>query len=114
MKYYVYIFSCVLCNIAANLLIKSGTYHAASPYLLGILSWRSLGGLGVFGASAVFYVLALKNGPLNLSQSIAILQYVGVLVGAHLLFGEIFSFVQVVGAIFLCLGVFLIVIGVQT
>lgn len=111
MKYYICIFSCVLCNITANLMMKAGSSHAASPYLLGLLSWRSFLGLGIFGASALFYLTALKFGSLSVSQSIVILQYVGVLIGARLLFGETFSSTQIAGCVLLCLGVLLIARG---
>lgn len=109
MKYYILMACVVLCNIAANLTLKSGAGMPPSPYLFYLLSWRAVFGVVLFGCSVFFYLTALRFGTLSASQSITLLQYIGVLLGAKLIFGENFSLTQLLGCFLLCCGVFLII-----
>jgi undecaprenyl phosphate-alpha-L-ara4N flippase subunit ArnE len=78
----------VLCTVAANLLLKLGSQDVPSPLLLGLLSWRTAGGLAAFGCAGLFYAAALRFLPLNVAQSYAAVQFVAVILAAKLVLGE--------------------------
>jgi multidrug transporter EmrE-like cation transporter len=78
----------VLCTVAANLLMKLGSQDVPSPLLLGLLSWRTAGGLAAFGCAGLFYAAALRFLPLNVAQSYAAVQFVAVILAAKLVLGE--------------------------
>ena len=60
-------------NTSANLLLKVGANDKL--WLFGILGWRSLLGLTMFGLAVFAYAWALKFVPLSRAQYIAVLQY---------------------------------------
>ncbi len=78
----------IACTVAANLLMKVGSADEPSPVLLGIVSWRTMCGLAVFGCAALFYVRVLRLLPLNVAQSYAAAQFVAVILGSRLILGE--------------------------
>jgi undecaprenyl phosphate-alpha-L-ara4N flippase subunit ArnE len=76
------------CCVVANLLMKLGSGDPRPPLLLGLLSWRSVFGLGAFGLGGLCYAAALRFLPLNLAQSYAAAQFVAVIVASRLILGE--------------------------
>jgi drug/metabolite transporter (DMT)-like permease len=76
------------CCVVANLLMKLGSGDPRSPLFLGLLSWRSVFGLGAFGLGGLCYAAALRFLPLNLAQSYAAAQFVAVIVASRLILGE--------------------------
>lgn len=100
---------CVGGNTLANLVLKSGAAQSPTPWLLGLLSWRSFLGLAIFGAAGLVYAVALRNVTLGLAQSVLVLQYVAILFCSWLFFSEAFTFKQFVGCAFIILGMFLMI-----
>lgn len=96
-------------NVTANLLIKLGANQPASRALLGVVTWHTVLGVGCFGASLLFYAWVLRRIPLFAAQSIAVLQFVGVILGAALLFSEPIALRQWLGIGVILLGLLLVI-----
>jgi len=95
----------VVGNVAANIFIKLGADRAVSrPVWLGLLGWPTLVGIGLFGVSVLLYAWVLKHLPLYMAQSMAALQFVGVILAAALLFDEMISIRQWMGFALIVLG----------
>lgn len=96
-------------SIAANLLLKLGA--AAPPaerVLFGVLGWKSLAGLALFGCGGVLYATLLRAIPLNIAQSFIAAQFIGVVGAADLLLGEPIAPVRWAGIVLICLGIFVV------
>lgn len=79
----------IVCTIAANLMLKLGaTYAASRPELAAAMNWRVLVGLGSFGAAGLLYSVVLRWLPLNVAQSLAALQFVGVILASAWVLSE--------------------------
>lgn len=111
MKYYALLCGCLIFNVAAALLLKTGAGSPPSPLLLNLLSWRAFFGMFLYGLSALLYIQALKLGTLSLSQSIMAAQYMAILIAAHFLLGESLSLVQIGGCLLVGVGILLVVNG---
>ncbi|MCR5814721.1 MAG: EamA family transporter [Desulfovibrio sp.] len=109
-KHLLLMFFTVCCNVAANLFLKSGA-SVASPTPWGVVNLKTFCGLSLFGLGALFYIAALRIGSLSVSQAIVSLQYVGVLLGAYFLFNEHLSWFQLLGCLFVCLGMIMVTHG---
>lgn len=103
----------ICCTIAANLLLKTGAMIGATQGgIVALLNWRILLGLGSFGAAGLLYSLVLRWLPLNLAQSFAALQFIGVIVAAALVLSEPISRGQWFGITLITLGI--VAIGVTS
>jgi drug/metabolite transporter (DMT)-like permease len=95
----------VIGNVAANIFIKLGADRAAGRTLwFGLLGWPTLVGIGFFGVSVLLYAWVLKHLPLHLAQSMAALQFIGVILAAALFFDETISIWQWLGFALIVLG----------
>lgn len=83
------------------------------PFLLRSVftTWQLLLGLAAFGASAVFWLLALSSVPLSTAYPMVSLSYVFILTFSYLVLGERPSLTVWAGALFVMAGVSLIGIG---
>ena len=75
---------------------------------LGFFGWQTLLGIGFFASGVVFYGLALKLLPLYLAQAVVILQFVGVILAAAIIFGEVIEMRQWLGIAFIGIGLSLV------
>lgn len=94
-------------NITANIFIKLGA-DEESPRIFGILSLNVAIGITIFAVSFLFYAWSLRYMPLYLAQSIATLQFIGVILAAAFLFDETIAFHQWFGISLIALGIFII------
>lgn len=78
----------VVGNVTANLFMKLGSNQAAMPGSSGFLTVSTFIGIAIFGASVLLYAWVLKYLPLYLAQSMAALQFIGVIMTAAIFFGE--------------------------
>lgn len=107
--HWLYILPVVAINVCANLLLKIGAADTASPLLLHIMSWRSFSGLCFFGIGGVAYAWLLKFVPLSVAQAVLASQYIFTIFGAWALLHEKIDLVQLVGFIFVGVGIGLVV-----
>jgi undecaprenyl phosphate-alpha-L-ara4N flippase subunit ArnE len=94
-------------TVAANLLLKTGaTSTVGSGWsFLAILNWRSMLGLASFGCAGVIYAILLRWLPLNVAQSFAAIQFVGVIVASALVLSEPISRPQWIGILMIAAGI---------
>src|SRR5580704_7596662 len=70
-------------TVAANLMLKlDAGVTEAQRVLFGILGWKSMAGLALFGCGGVVYALLLRRVPLNVAVSFTAAQFVGVIIAA--------------------------------
>ena len=93
-------------TVAANLMLKLGAEVAETErFLFGVLGWKSLAGLALFGCSGVVYAFLLRQVPLNVAQSFTAAQFVGVIIAAALVLGEPISPTRWLGIVCICFGI---------
>jgi drug/metabolite transporter (DMT)-like permease len=96
-------------TVAANLMLKLGAdVPKTERFLFGMLGWKSVAGLALFGCGGVVYAFLLRQVPLNVAQSFTAAQFVGVIVAASLVLGEPISPARWLGIACICLGIFVV------
>ena len=99
----------ISCTVAANLMLKIGAMDPiGTRFLLGILGWKSLVGLFLFGLGGVIYSIVLRAVPLNVAQVFTATQFVGVIFAARLVLSEPISPLRWVGIICICCGIIMV------
>ncbi len=102
----------VVFSVLANLLLKLDTLSIAEDVkVFGLWGWRSVAGAASFGLALVFYSALLRLLPLNVAQSFAALQFVGVIVASRVVLGEDITALRLVGIATIVLGI--IVVGMS-
>jgi len=99
----------VICNVVANLLLKTGAGKTPSVFLAGLLSWQSFFGLCVFGMAGLLYAFALRYLPLSLAQLLTASQYPLVVFAALFFLGETLDRSQIIGFILITIGIVCII-----
>jgi hypothetical protein len=74
-------------TITANLMLKLGAGASEAERVFGLLGWKSVAGLALFGCGAIVYTFLLRRVPLNIAQVFTSAQFVGVIVAASLVLG---------------------------
>tara|TARA_R110002167_G_scaffold45545_5_gene136841 strand:+ start:1026 stop:1382 length:357 start_codon:yes stop_codon:yes gene_type:complete len=96
-------------NVGASIMMKIGaTAPAARRLLFGLAGWEALVGVGLFGLSAIAYTVALRYLPLNLAQSFAALQFVGVILAAAVILSEPISVTRWLGIALIAVGILIV------
>ena len=111
MKLFLLFPSMIACTVIANLLMKLGAGDAPSPWMLGILSWRTCAGLMAFASSAIFYSEILKVSSLNIAQSYAAVQFIAVVLASALWLGEPIPGLRWGGIALITIGIVVIAIS---
>jgi drug/metabolite transporter (DMT)-like permease len=101
-------------TVAANLMLKLGaSITDAQRVLFGILGWKSMAGLALFGCGGVVYAFLLRQVPLNVAVSFTAAQFVGVVIAASLVLGEPISPVRWLGVACISFGIVLVGLTAQ-
>jgi drug/metabolite transporter (DMT)-like permease len=101
-------------TVGANLMLKLGAgVTEAQRILFGILGWKSIAGLALFGCGGVVYAFLLRQVPLNVAVSFTAAQFVGVVIAASLVLGEPISPARWLGIACISLGIFLVGLTAQ-
>lgn len=102
---YLYLALAFLLNASGNILLKEGSAH---PISTG--NWQLILGLVLFGANALFYVLALKTLPLSIAYpTMVAMSFLIVLTYAYFRLGEGFGWLNILGYVLIIAGVVLAV-----
>lgn len=96
----------ILGGVAGQMLLKTGA--GAGSIMQQLMSLHTLGGLALYGGSAIFYIFALREIPVSVAFPSVSLSYAVVAVLGHFLFGEAFGWPQAVGIGLILCGVFLL------
>lgn len=103
------VFGASVIGSLAAVLLKAGADILHGP--LRHWALRIGGGIALFLASSVLYVMGLKAGSLTVLYPMVSLGYVWTLLWSRLFFGEPFNREKVVGLMLVLLGVFFIGLG---
>ena len=115
---FAFLFTGVLLNAAAQLLLKAGTN------VLGVITltrdnWAEtfcrmatqgyfITGIALYGASVIVWILGLSRVPVSIAYPMLSLGYVVNAIAAHYLFGESVTLARWLGIGFIILGVWLV------
>jgi drug/metabolite transporter (DMT)-like permease len=100
----------IFVTVTANLVLRTGALVPASERaIFGILGWKSLLGLALFGIAGLIYAVVLRWVPLNVAQAFTAAQYVGVVLAASFVLGEPISPLRWTGI--LCIGLGIVIVG---
>ena len=101
-------------TVIANLMLKLGAgVTEAQRVLFGLLGWKSMAGLALFGCGGIVYAFVLRQVPLNVAASFTAAQFVGVIIAASLVLGEPISFARWLGIACISLGIVLVGLTAQ-
>ena len=103
----------VFMNVIASFLLKSGAKNieANGVTISTLLDKHIAVGAVCYGFAFLGYVIALRYLPLFQAQSMAILQYLFVLIGSYWLFHEVMTPIQVMGCVLLLSGLVCVLFG---
>jgi drug/metabolite transporter (DMT)-like permease len=105
----------ILLTIAGNLVLKLGAgVPAADRIIFGVLGWKSLSGLALFGCGGILYAVLLRAVPLNVAQVFIAVQFVAVIITASVLLNEPISPARWLGISVTLLGTFLVVLTARS
>ena len=104
MKSYLVLALSIVLGGVGQLFLKSGALAASA----GLLNVKLAAGLAVYVVSVGLYVLALRELPLSVAFPAVSLSYVFVAYAAHLIWGEPFGALQVLGLVLIAGGIFLL------
>src|SRR6202012_4194217 len=81
-----FLFSAIAASVVGQAMLKTGS--AAGSFVSQLQSWWTLGGLGVYGFSAILYIIALRRIPLSVALACNALSYILVALIGHYGFQE--------------------------
>lgn len=85
--YWAFLFFAISTAVVGQALLKSGS--GASSFVSQLQSWWTLGGLGLYGFSAILYIVALRRIPLSVALPCNALSYILVALIGHYGFQEV-------------------------
>lgn len=99
----------VISNVLGNIFIKLGSsVNEKHAVIFGIFGLQTLLGICFFASGVLTYGWALKTLPLYAAQSVVIMQFVGVILAALVIFGERIELHQWFGIAFILIGLSLV------
>jgi multidrug transporter EmrE-like cation transporter len=106
---YVAICCVVACNVLGNVFVKLGSSSIGDGgVMFGLIKAQTVYGGVFFVISLVCYAFALRTLPLHLAQAIVALQFVGTIIAAAVVFGEVITVVKWTGIALVCVGLTLV------
>jgi len=102
------LFAVMAFTVGANLMLKLGAGDAEAHRMFGLLGWKSVVRLALFGFGGIVYAFLLRRLPLNIAQVFTSAQFVGVVVAASLVLGEPISPARWVGIACISFGIALV------
>lgn len=79
----------IFTTVFAQALLKGGA--GASGFMAQLLDWRTIVGLGLYGCSALLYILALRKIPVSVALPSTAVSYVAAVAIGHFMFGEVLT-----------------------
>src|SRR4051812_11489311 len=102
-------------TVAANLMLKLGAMEPpAARIVLGIIGWKSLAGLCLFGCAGLIYAIMLRFVALNVAQVFSAAQFIGVIIAAWLVLAEPISWPRWIGIAFTCTGILMVALTARS
>lgn len=99
----------VVASILGQSLLKAGA--GAESFIAQVLDRRTLLGLALYGASALFYIVALRRIPMSVALPSTAVSYVAAALVGHYVFGEPLGGQQAAGITLIAAGVVLLALA---
>jgi small multidrug resistance pump len=96
-------------SMIGQTLLKAGA--GAATFLAQLLDIRTVCGLGLYGASALLYIIGLRRIPMSVALPCTAISYVVAALIGHYAFDESISIVKLGGLAMICLGVVMLTAG---
>src|ERR1700735_2698514 len=108
-QYWVSLALAISTSMVGQTLLKAG---AGTPsFAAQLLDARTIGGLALYGGSALLYIIALRRIPMSVAlPSTAVSYIVAALIG-HYVFAEAMSIAKVAGIAMICVGVLMLTVA---
>jgi len=103
------VLSCAFLGSLGQLLFKLGSKSVSFDILSWITNWQVIGGMALYGISAILFITALKYGSLSILYPVIATTYLWVIIFSVLFLGESFSPIKWLGIALIISGIILIV-----
>jgi small multidrug resistance pump len=101
--YWVALAAAIVISMAGQTLLKAG---AAAPDFIGqLLNPSTIVGLGLYGGSALLYIVALRRLPMSVALPCTAVSYIAAAVIGHFAFAEPMGMMRVGAIGLICVGV---------
>ena len=84
-------------------MLKAGV--SAGTLMAQLLDWRTIVGLGIYGAAAFSYIIALRQIPLSVALPCTALSYIAVALVSYFMFNEPLGAQRIAGLAVIGIGV---------
>ena len=95
-------------SMVGQTLLKVGS--GAASFLAQLLDLRTIAGLGLYGGSALLYIIALRKIPMSVALPCTAVSYVVIALVGHYGFAEPLGIAKVAGIAMICLGVMMLTV----
>jgi len=96
-------------SMVGQTLLKAGS--GTPTFVAQLFDLRTIGGLVLYGGSALLYIVALRKIPMSVALPCTAVSYVVAALIGHYGFAEPLSIPKVSGIAMICLGVLMLTIG---
>lgn len=101
---------CAFLGAIGQLLFKLGSISVSFNLMSWVTNIKIIGGMCLYGISAVFFIIALKHGNLSILYPLIATSYIWVVIFSTKFLGEPFSFAKWIGIILIIAGVSIITV----
>jgi small multidrug resistance pump len=84
--YWAFLFSAIAASVVGQTMLKAGS--GAGSFVSQLQNWWTVGGLGIYGVSAMLYIVALRRIPLSVALPCNAVSYILVALIGHYGFHE--------------------------
>lgn len=99
----------IMTSMVGQTLLKAGA--GASGFLAQLLDPRTILGLGLYGGSALLYIVALRKLPMSVALPCTAVSYVAAAFIGYYFFAEPLGVAKMGGIAMICLGVMVLTLG---
>lgn len=99
----------IVTSMVGQTLLKAGA--GAPSFIAQLFDLRTILGLGLYGGSALLYIVALRKIPMSVALPCTAISYVAAALIGHTLFAEALGVFKLSGLAMICLGVMLLAFG---
>ncbi len=101
--YWAVLAAAIVTSMAGQTLLKAGA--GAADFIAQLLDWRTIVGLGLYGAAAILYIVALRRIPMSVALPFTAVSYVAAMLIGHYGFGESLTLQHIAAMTLICAGV---------
>jgi multidrug transporter EmrE-like cation transporter len=104
--YWVTLSLAIAISMAGQTLLKAGA--SVPDFVSQLFDWRTIGGLVLYGTSAILYIIALRRIPMSVALPCTAVSYIAAALIGHFTFGEPMGLAQISAIALICAGVVLL------